>query len=118
MGSHAKALNRVLYRNKLDSDWCSNNANDFAESFPGESSSNLETRNPLLLGIIKSFQRRLPNDSSLLKTDNRSKPLLKGEAESIPFGCTPLKESVGHTEIEVIAGALLGFFVSLAACAM
>ena len=25
-----------------------------------------------------------------------------------------LKESIGHTEVEVIAGALLGFFVSLA----
>lgn len=36
------------------------------------------------------------------------------ESEKGAIRATSLKESIGHTEIEVIAGALLGFFVSLA----
>ncbi|KAL3519233.1 hypothetical protein ACH5RR_021822 [Cinchona calisaya] len=115
VGSHAKVLNRVLYRNKLDSLTSSKEVNDPDESFPRESSSNLETRDPPL-GKYASFLQRLPNASLLLKSGNRSTPFVNGESESIPFGCTPLKESVGHTKIEVIAGALLGFFVGLGVC--
>lgn len=38
------------------------------------------------------------------------------ESVGVSYGYPTLKESVGHTEIEVIAGAMLGFVVSLAIC--
>lgn len=36
------------------------------------------------------------------------------EGLEIAGSYTPLKETIGHTEVEVAAGALLGFLVSVA----
>ncbi|XP_027170964.1 uncharacterized protein LOC113770640 [Coffea eugenioides] len=115
VGSQAKVLNRVLFRNNVES-FSSCDVNDSTEYFPEEVSTNIETFDASSLRKFRSSQLRVPNAPLLLKSENRTwrMPIVKGDSESIPFGCTPLKESVGHTEIEVIAGALLGFFVSIA----
>lgn len=54
---------------------------------------------------------RISEEMSLIKGNKVKKPLQSEEmAETEVF--PPLKESIGHTEVEVIAGALFGFLVS------
>lgn len=77
---------------------------------------------------IKTFQVKATKYFIVaLKSDDRNEsiastktsfevPIVRRKSESDGFFYTDLKESVGHTEIEVVAGALLGFFVSLAVC--
>ncbi|KAK8955990.1 hypothetical protein KSP40_PGU017687 [Platanthera guangdongensis] len=47
------------------------------------------------------------------KTEMHSLVNAKEESEKFPLGEIHLNESVGHTEIQVLAGAFLGFIVSL-----
>ncbi|KAA8527212.1 hypothetical protein F0562_008559 [Nyssa sinensis] len=121
VGTHAKALNRVLLKNQLNS-ISPNDASVLIDSLPGASSSNSE---PLLLGEASPFRPKPTNASLLHRSDNRmsqSNALIsstiaadmEGRSEKAASSCTPLNESVGHTVIEVIAGALLGLFVSMA----
>lgn len=120
VGSHAKVLNKVLPRT---TSYSTSSRNDVANSYSRESSSNLENIDPVFSEEHSSFQKKLTKSSLLLKSDNgtqSSTPFIRssgvvsdasGGSESV---ASPLKESIGHTEIEVAAGALLGFFVSLA----
>ncbi|KAI3466284.1 hypothetical protein Pfo_022947 [Paulownia fortunei] len=128
VGIHAKELNKVLLRTTSYSTSPRNDANDFTKSFSRESSSNLENIDPLFSEEQNSFQTKPTNSSLLLKSDDRmqsSSSFLRsssvvsdvnGGSESVAYRCSQLKESIGHTEAEVAAGALLGFLVSLAIC--
>ncbi|CAI9784014.1 unnamed protein product [Fraxinus pennsylvanica] len=114
VGIHAKELNRVLLSTRMSSTSSSNDADTFTNSFPGDSSSDLESTDPLFLEEQSSFQTKQANASVLLKSENRIKSTtvrssgvasdVGEESVSVSYGCSTLKESVGHTEIEVIAG--------------
>ena len=126
MGNHAKALNRAFLRNKLNQISSITDASDFTDSFLGESS-NSESPEHLFSEKLKPSQLQSPSTSLLLKSDDWTEstaskktcgvvPGAKRKLESGSFGNNYLKESVGHTEIEVVAGALLGFLVGLVVC--
>ncbi|KAL2495694.1 Acid phosphatase/vanadium-dependent haloperoxidase-related protein [Forsythia ovata] len=122
VGIHAKELNKVLLSTRTSSTSSSNDTGILTNSFSGESSSDLESIDPLFLEEQSSIQTKQANASLLLKSKNRIQSAtvrssgVEEESVSVSYGCSTLKESVGHTEIEVIAGAVLGFFVSLAIC--
>nr|GEU91776.1 acid phosphatase/vanadium-dependent haloperoxidase-related protein [Tanacetum cinerariifolium] len=99
VGVHARTLNKAL---------TSNQPNTYSVSDPKRSIeysskkmvSSSESSNPLM--SEKSV------NSSYLTAD------IKSGSESSGPDYIPLKESIGHTEIEVAAGALLGLLTSLA----
>ncbi|KAI8008380.1 putative membrane protein YuiD [Camellia lanceoleosa] len=121
VGIHAKALNMVLLQNSASS----NDADDLIDSQPRKSSSNSESFGPLFLEEADTFQAKQTNAKLLLRSENRKSQSgilissslasdVEGESKKIANSWAMLKESVGHNEIEVIAGALLGLFVSFA----
>ncbi|CAL5443449.1 unnamed protein product [Camellia sinensis] len=121
VGIHAKALNRVLLQNSASS----NDADDLIDSQPRKSSSNSKSFGPLFLEEADTFQAKQTNAKLLLRSENRKSQSgilissslasdVEGESKKIANSWAMLKESVGHNEIEVIAGALLGLFVSFA----
>lgn len=113
VGIHAKTINRALLENQLKS-LTDEDGEDEIDSVQGKSSSsstNLrssgfyeepnairkeQTATPLLVGS------RLQKNTTKIGNET-------GKTKSYAL----LKESIGHTEVEVIAGALLGFLVSL-----
>ncbi|PON51239.1 Acid phosphatase/vanadium-dependent haloperoxidase-related [Parasponia andersonii] len=114
VGIHARTLNKVL---KAKSRANSNRAEDIDgfDSQPGtssplnylsneSSSPTSKTRNALLVPKLGN-KTQIQNPSGL--ADDAEEGL-----ERTP-NYLPLKESIGHTEVEVIAGALFGFLVSL-----
>ena len=62
--------------------------------------------------LIKSDKKTMQNNGEKLASGSSAdaEELSKLAAD----GLFPLKESIGHTEVEVVAGALLGFLVGLA----
>ena len=86
----------------------------------------LERLGPLVSEEASSFTSKSTNSPLLLRSDDKMRQnnqavLSSGSAANVEEGIErtnenliSLKESIGHTEVEVIAGALLGFFVSLA----
>ncbi|MGS7457428.1 divergent PAP2 family protein, partial [Mycobacterium tuberculosis] len=61
------------------------------------------------------FERKQIKDSMLLEAEIMSE--IASRVAEVPkkvYSSSPLKESIGHTELEVIAGAFLGFFTGLA----
>ncbi|XP_059661904.1 uncharacterized protein LOC132307988 [Cornus florida] len=120
VGTHAKALNRVLLKAQLNSI----SSNDLVDSQPGKLSSNLESLDPSFSKEASLTRSKPTNASLLLRSDNRINQCttlipsglaadVDGELEKVVNSGTSLNESVGHTVFEVIAGALLGLFVSL-----
>jgi acid phosphatase family membrane protein YuiD len=119
VGNHAKALNKMLPKTEVNSKVCSRDDLIDSQEAPEEN-----------LGALLSKEERpfLPNSTNsplLLETENKTRQTSQRLAfsslaaaeeatEKIPCSSAPLKESIGHTEVEVIAGALLGFFVSVA----
>lgn len=123
MGIHAKALNRVLVQNFIPS----KDVDDTIDSRPRVSFSKRENFEPMSLEEADSFSLKHRNANRnakiLLGSENRKGQIGKlissspssdaeGETEKVNRWDVPvLKESVGHNEFEVIAGALLGLFV-------
>lgn len=118
VGSHAKALNRAFSKDKdkLEQRSSITDTNDFADS---------QSTKPLFLEKLKPTWLRPRNTSLLLKSDDRtdsiameknSVPGLESNSESDSVMHAHFKESVGHSEVEVVAGGLLGFVVSIAIC--
>ncbi|GFQ06002.1 uncharacterized membrane protein yuid [Phtheirospermum japonicum] len=99
VGTHAKELNKVLIRTTTSSNSTSSRNDAKTDS------SNIENIDSLF-----SEEQNPTNSSLLLKSDNRMRTSNTYKQSS------PLKETIGHTEIEVAAGALLGFLVSLVVC--
>lgn len=125
VGNHAKVLNKVLAKIHNNSVQIKDRI-DLIDSQPGTSSPlNLESLGPLLSEEASSFTSKPTNSPLLLRSDEKMRQtkqavLSSGLAADVEEGSeratNNLKQSIGHTEVEVIAGALLGFFVSLAVC--
>ncbi|XP_073128298.1 uncharacterized protein [Henckelia pumila] len=125
VGIHAKELNKVMLKTMSMSTSSRNDANDLTNSLSRKPSSNIGKVNSLPLEEETSFRTKPTNSSLLVNSDDvingttllRSAvvvPDAKEGPRTVAYVHTPLKESIGHTEIEVAAGALLGFLVSLA----
>ncbi|GMN55524.1 hypothetical protein TIFTF001_024646 [Ficus carica] len=115
VGIHARTLNKVLKEKSRANSIPSKNIDGF-DSQLGTSSSTLnylsdesgsfssKTRNSLLVPKSeKKTSSQIPSGIKAAEADEGS--------ERSKY--SPLKESIGHTEVEVIAGALLGLLVSL-----
>lgn len=122
VGYHAKILNKMLKiqeKSTLDPE-----EDDFIDAKPGTSSINSEEIVPLVSISEKanSCTSRLeshPFRSSGITTRKLGAMLslkvdAKDSSEKTCSKYASLNELVGHTEIQVLAGALLGFIVSLA----
>lgn len=131
VGVHAKALNRHLAKAQVNSTVSKDRDNliDGQEGAP--STSKMECLGSLLANETKSYASNSTNASPLLLRS--SKKTRQTEEMVVPFGLADdvqegsekkvdnsimFKESIGHTEVEVVAGALLGFLVSLAVSAI
>lgn len=112
VGNHARLLNKLATKKQLNSRDDSQMANS-SSTRDGE-------MGQLLSEEGRSYVNELPNSSPfLVKPEKRTQmPSPSVDAKDELDGFKPLKESIGHTEVEVIAGALLGFFVSLAVYAI
>ncbi|KAL2330940.1 hypothetical protein Fmac_018521 [Flemingia macrophylla] len=106
VGIHARTLNKLLLQMQ-------------AITLSLKDEDNLITSKAGLSKPLKieatSLEPQQANASLLVKSGSKirqtdAEEISKLAVDSIP----PLKESIGHTEIEVIAGALLGFLVALA----
>ncbi|KAL6553303.1 hypothetical protein OROGR_007145 [Orobanche gracilis] len=116
VGTHAKELNKVLLRTASYSTSFGNVIRTDS-SCRGSSSSSVEIMDPVFSEDQKSFQKNPINSSMVLKSDDmQTISTYTRSSHNVEPNCSPLKESIGHTEIEVVAGALLGFLVSLAIC--
>lgn len=112
-------MNKVLPRTRLYTPSLPDDGNDVVNSYSRGSSSDLEITDPVLSEEYSSLQKKQMK-SLLLESDNRvlvrSSGVvsdINGELQSVE---SSLKESVGHTEVEVAAGAFLGLVVSLVIC--
>ncbi|XP_031103350.1 uncharacterized protein LOC116006955 [Ipomoea triloba] len=124
VGIHAKVLNQLLSETCLNTSSSHNGAAVSTDNSQEKSPSNVQILEPSMSEELNSFEPELKKNAALfLKPDNQKTPMsisqnMASDAEdrSKPLRYTQLKESIGHTEIQVIAGALLGFLVSLAVC--
>ncbi|KAG9448073.1 hypothetical protein H6P81_014201 [Aristolochia fimbriata] len=128
VGIHARVLNRTLLKTKnVVEEGCVDNSGQEVSSI------NSESLAPLLsvsrdvnssssppsssLYITEGIKKRPNSNSSNLAINCKDSPYfsVNGEETRKLFfnGDLPLKESIGHTELEVVVGALLGFLVSL-----
>ncbi|KAI9160135.1 hypothetical protein LWI28_005424 [Acer negundo] len=101
VGIHARTLNRVLVPKTKDGDLIDGEQGGAASTLnmAKDASNSTNTDTPPLL--LKSYEKTgLADDDDIKETS------------------IVLKESIGHTEVEVVAGALVGFFVSLAVYAI
>lgn len=111
VGVHARTLNKALTMSQPNT-YSSSDANGLINSSSKNLLANSESDNSLNLKERSTLRPVLASDrrvnSSCLTDD-----IGKGSESSGPIS-SPLKESIGHTEIEVAAGALLGLVASLA----
>ncbi|CAH9134778.1 unnamed protein product [Cuscuta epithymum] len=104
VGVHGKVLNRVLLETCLDQS--SSNDVPLTDNLQPKSTSNVQILEPCLYEELSSLEP-LKKSATVFATSG-------AESGSKPLKYSELKESIGHSEIEVIAGALLGFLVSVA----
>lgn len=124
VGYHAKILNKLLLEAQQNSTLYSEEEgmiNSKQGTFPISSESL-----PSLFSLTKKPTAYMPNsmpasdhgsDNRARRTNSLPSSLSVVGKEVFNKDCNsyiPLKEYVGHTEIEVLVGALLGFVVSLA----
>ena len=124
--NHAKALNRILPKKQVNSVVSKDRDNLIDSREETASSVNIERRGPLLSKKSSSLTSTSANVPLLVTSDKEIQQTNEAVAsfelavddndgsESNANNPTPLKESIGQTEVEVVAGALLGFLVSLA----
>ncbi|KAH0449528.1 hypothetical protein IEQ34_020220 [Dendrobium chrysotoxum] len=110
VGYHAKIINELLKAQDLKSKSGTSSINS------GESGSvfaDTENANNCI-GKTKTYSLLKPGiTSSNLETLQSLKVDVKEVSHKSKSSCSPLNESVGHTEIQVLAGGLLGFIISL-----
>ncbi|XP_058095372.1 uncharacterized protein LOC131240874 isoform X1 [Magnolia sinica] len=122
-GYHAKILNRMIEK-KQEKAIPIQEKDELIDSKQGTSSIAADSLSTL---FSLSEESRTPNATAPIRTSENaaSRPTtmkslssvaVNGEqaVENAYSSYLPLKESVGHTEIEVVVGAFLGFLVSLA----
>lgn len=124
VGNHAKLLNtKLLGTQETPISYRDSDKNNLIDSNTASPYVNSESRAPLLsLSEKGSSCISDPTETSVLtRSENRtsrssSMPSLSLTVEKgkVINSSIQLKESIGHTELEVVGGALLGFLVSLA----
>lgn len=120
-GNHARVLNKTLSQ--------ITKVNSIPSQDKGRLNSQPKTSSSLQLdrlkSLAKSFSSKATNAPLLSKSITKMSETTQTQIMSSGLGTdaegleiagsyTPLKETIGHTEVEVAAGALLGFLVSLA----
>lgn len=116
VGIHARMLNKLLLQMQANS-LHSKDADNLMNSQPGLSKKlKIEDFEKSLLPQEATLEPQQANGGLLVKSGSKIRQTEQEEEISKlgVDGIPPLKESIGHTEIEVIAGALLGFLVALA----
>ncbi|TKY49483.1 membrane protein YuiD [Spatholobus suberectus] len=116
VGIHARTLNKLLLQMQANS-LRSKDRDTLINSQPGLSKplkvEGLEKS--LLSQEATSLEPQEANTRLLIKSGSKIRQTDAAEISKLAVdGIQPLKESIGHTEIEVIAGAFLGFLVALA----
>lgn len=116
MGIHAKVLNKLLSKTQQVNSTVSSQDMDHVIDCQQEGDlSKLKTNS---LGPT-SFSSTNVSPQLLNQTKQMSMSSVEeGSERRLDINSVVLKESIGHTEVEVIAGAFLGFFVSLAVYAI
>uniref|UniRef100_A0A0E0LC83 Uncharacterized protein n=1 Tax=Oryza punctata TaxID=4537 RepID=A0A0E0LC83_ORYPU len=126
VGNHARVLNKLLtLREKItqnpDDNSSSNSTSELHSSKPETVAEFVSVAEKLGSSSQGSTANPYPIHSSRTKS-SRSNTLQSSETEVTEFTqlkeayaeeCDRLSESVGHTELQVAAGALLGFLVTL-----
>ncbi|KAL9226955.1 hypothetical protein vseg_002707 [Gypsophila vaccaria] len=111
VGIHAKTLNKLLeYQAKSITDA----SKDLIDSVPGKPvSTDLVSSTSLKEPSLSRKEQTVTLQSTSQKVDSLSNFGIVGKESEKSLQFPLLKESIGHTEVEVIAGALLGFLVGL-----
>lgn len=117
VGNHAKAINKLLQtKTQVTSSFPCKDQDHRADSLLENRTSplnrNLESSSP----ILSEEGTKTLKVPSPVKEDIASSSLAADMEEGSRTEANlwkPFKESIGHTEVEVAAGALLGFTVSL-----
>uniref|UniRef100_A0A1D1Y923 Putative membrane protein yuiD n=1 Tax=Anthurium amnicola TaxID=1678845 RepID=A0A1D1Y923_9ARAE len=106
VGNHAKILNRIMKHQE------SLTLLQDKDTFVPEVTVNSKSLDPLVSLSEKANSGKASNTFS----PSMCRTTIVGDdsSEKVKTIYRPLNESVGHTEIQVVAGALLGFVVSLA----
>lgn len=114
VGIHARTLNKLLLHmqasslNSKDKDNLINSQAGLSKPLKVEG-----LEKSLLSKESISLESPKENGSLLVKSGSKIRQTDAEEISKLAIdGIKPLKESIGHTEIEVIAGALLGFLVA------
>ncbi|GMH07956.1 hypothetical protein Nepgr_009796 [Nepenthes gracilis] len=116
VGKHAKTINKMLLERRVRS--ATTRKGDALTGSPQS-----VEQGSLACPLLSRDTKTAPMDDIVSLGSNLGMSNDKQEGEFLPSGLEPdietanpyfsyLNESVGHTELEVIAGALLGFFVS------
>ncbi|KAK7334855.1 hypothetical protein VNO80_26621 [Phaseolus coccineus] len=116
VGIHARVLNKLLLQMQANS-LHSKDGDNLINSQPGLSKQlQIEDFEKSLLSQEATLEPQQANGGLLVKSGSKIRQTEEedGISKLAVDGIPPLKESIGHTEIEVIAGALLGFLVALA----
>ncbi|KAK9937302.1 hypothetical protein M0R45_014102 [Rubus argutus] len=114
VGTHAKVLNKALPQTRVNT--IPSKVRGRLDSQPKTSSSLQLDR---LKSLAKSFSSKATNATEMSQT-TQTEIMSSGLGTDAEEGFeragnyTPLKETIGHTEAEVAAGALLGFLVGQA----
>ncbi|XP_058768754.1 uncharacterized protein LOC131642535 [Vicia villosa] len=120
VGIHARTMNRLLLhmhsKHKdalINSQSGSSNPPKLEEthekSHLSQETTSLEAQHVNACVLVKSEGKIRPSDEELL-----SSGFSEEISNLVDDGLLPFKESIGHTDVEVIAGGLLGFLVGLA----
>ncbi|XP_020270036.1 uncharacterized protein LOC109845225 isoform X2 [Asparagus officinalis] len=121
VGIHAKLLNKMLEAQEKETLCLKEEA--FGDPSPKKSSVNSKENTPVLSYSEKRDSCSSQSESYLVYGSRTTSSKL-GDISSSKIGSRtlkkvsnyykPLNESVGHTEVQVLVGAVLGFIVSLA----
>lgn len=122
VGIHARTLNKLLLQMHVNNSLHSKERDGLINSQPkvegleksllSLEATTLEPQQENARILVRSGSKIRQTDEEILSSGFSEDA--KDVSKLVADGMLPLKESIGHTEIEVIAGALLGFLVGLA----
>ncbi|XP_021715838.1 uncharacterized protein LOC110683747 [Chenopodium quinoa] len=110
VGIHARTLNRLLMEDQIKSVMKDNE--EIRNSVP-EKSSATNIKSSRFLEEPNTFSKEPTTATQLLGSRLLNSTAERGKKLEKTNSNIALKESIGHTEVEVIAGALWGFLVTL-----
>ncbi|XP_045799624.1 uncharacterized protein LOC123893852 [Trifolium pratense] len=122
VGIHARTMNKLLLQLHINY-LHSKHGDSLINSQPGSSNPPKVSHEKSLVSqettanafvAVKSEGKIRQSDEELLLSSELFSEDAKEISKFVADGFLPLKESVGHTEVEVVAGGLLGFLVGLA----